>query len=81
MPEYRVKQARVEVCNGFTSHYENLWIAQRRVTLFGISLWWWPVLNARWSRTKAEARLDAVRDADMRAEDAQPETFFLPGNR
>ena len=81
MQEYRVKQCRVEVCNGFTSHFENMWIAQRRVTMFGLSLWWWPVINAHWCISKEEARMDAVADSEMRTRKSNPETFFLPGGR
>lgn len=64
---YRVREARVEVCNGYRCWYERRHMAERRVTLFGRSLWWWPVLNAEWRTTADEALADIDDDRRLRA--------------
>lgn len=77
MEQYRVREARVEVCNGYRCWHERRFIAERRVTIFGLLSWWWPVLDGEWRPTAHAARCDAERDAKLRAPLAAPE-FFEP---
>lgn len=72
--DYRVTSALVEVCNGYRCQLERGFIAKRRVTLFGVLSWWWPVINAQWRDTANEAWLDAKRDSVLRT---QPSDFEL----
>jgi hypothetical protein len=75
MEKYRVREARVEVCNGHRCWNERRFIAERRVSLFGLLSWWWPVLDAEWRITAHYARCDAERDARLRSPLAEPELF------
>lgn len=73
--EYRVREARVEVCNGYRCWHERRFIAERRLTLLGIISWWWPVIDCNWRKTAHESRIDAERDADLRKPLTAPEVF------
>lgn len=64
---YRVREARVEVCNGYRCWNERRFIAERRVFIFGLRLWWWPVLDAEWRKFIDQASADAERDYSLRA--------------
>jgi hypothetical protein len=72
---YRVREAIVDVCNGYTCWRDRRFIAERRVTLFGLVSWWWPVTDGKWRETSHEARQDAESDARLRAPLAAPEYF------
>lgn len=61
---YRVRQARVEVCNGYHCWIERRWIAERRALLLWLFPIWWPVGDCRAS--EGAARRDAVEDAVLR---------------
>lgn len=75
MSRYRVREARVRVCNGYRGWFERRFIAERRVVLcFGIS-WWWPVTDGEWRASAEQARRDAEWDAHLRAPLADPEFF------
>lgn len=73
--EYRVREARIEVCNGYQCWHERRFIAERRVSLFGVLSWWWPVIDGDWRPMAHVARCDAERDAKLRAPLADPEFF------
>lgn len=73
--KYRVREARVEVCNGSRCWHERRFIAERRVSLFGLLSWWWPVIDGEWRKTASGARHDAEQDAELRAPLAAPEVF------
>lgn len=64
---YRIREARVEVCNGRRCWHERRFIAERRITLLGLFSWWWPVRDSMWHAVPEQARLDAERDAMLRA--------------
>ena len=66
LPRYRVREAQVEVCNGYRCWKERRFIAERRVVAFGLHLWWWPVPNAEWRVTVELAAGDAERDRCLR---------------
>ena len=66
MPRYRIREARVEVCNGHRCWYERRFGAERRVSLFGVLAWWWPVVNFQWRQTAEAASKDAEQDASLR---------------
>ena len=69
--DYRVREAVVDVCNGYTSHRERMFIAERRVGLFGLAFWC-PVDDGGWRYTADEAMRDIERDAYLRAPLAEP---------
>ena len=71
--KYRVREALVEVCNGYRCWHERKFIAERRITLFGALGWWWPVLDGDWRWSAEIARRDAIRDAHLRAPLGAPE--------
>lgn len=75
MGTYRVREVRVEVCRGRRCWHERRFIAERRVTLFGLLSWWWPVLDGEPRPTVHVARCDAERDAELQAPLAPPEFF------
>jgi len=63
---YRIKEATVEVCNGHRCWHERRFIALRRVRLFRIFSFWWPVVDADWRRHREGAVRDIERDAELR---------------
>ncbi|MDD8024570.1 MAG: hypothetical protein PHX82_15860 [Paracoccaceae bacterium] len=73
--EYRVREGRVEVCDGHRCWRDRRYIAERRVSFFGVLSWWWPVINGDWRTSAHEARDDAEMDAKLRAPLADPEFF------
>ena len=75
MQRYRVREARVEVCDGRRCWHERRFLAERRVSLFGLVSWWWPVIDGDWRSTPYGARCDAERDAGLRLPLAEPEFF------
>ncbi|MFV1530631.1 hypothetical protein [Phaeobacter sp. JH209A] len=75
MAEYRVREARVEVCNGYRCWRERRFCAERRVSVLGLLFWWWPVIDFGWRKTEAQALEDAQRDAGLRAPLAKPRLF------
>jgi hypothetical protein len=52
-----------------------MFIAERRVTLFGVKLWWFPVIDGEWRADAYSALQDAGRDFDLRLPLASPEIF------
>lgn len=73
MTVYRIREARVEVCNGYRGWHERRFIAERHVTLLGILSWWWPVTDGRWRETRHEAKCDVERDIELHAPISPPE--------
>lgn len=63
---YRVREARVEVCNGYRCWRERRFIADRRVFVLWFSFWW-PAESALWRITASQAQADAECDADLRS--------------
>lgn len=63
---YRIREADVEVCNGYRSYREHRFIAERRCSLFGLMAVWMPFAGSEWRRTEAEAINDIRRDVQMR---------------
>ena len=63
---YRTRWAIIKVCNGLTSRYEKRVLAERLITLWGFSLFWWPVINGKWRRTEEEAQCDIRDDKELR---------------
>jgi hypothetical protein len=63
--EYRIREARIEVCNGRHCWHERRFIAERRITFLGMK-WWWPVIDWGWRNTANEAQCDAEHDAYLR---------------
>lgn len=59
--EYRIRWA---ICTTNRGRRTRMCIAERRVRLFGIPLFWFPV--DRWRFTEDEARQDAAYDAELR---------------
>ena len=66
MSEYRIRWARVEVCNGYRCWRERRCIAERRVSVLGIWSFWWIVDDADWRTTDREAMRDINHDKQMR---------------
>lgn len=65
MARYRIKWAIVEVCDGYRCWRDLRCIAQRRVSILGLSFWW-PV-DGGWREAEAKAEQDIERDMDLRA--------------
>jgi hypothetical protein len=63
---YRIRWARVEVCNGYRCWMEQRCIAERRVW-FGPISWWWPVRSAGWRQGDPEAARDIEMDRAIRS--------------
>lgn len=63
---YRIRQARVEVCNGYRCWREKRFGAERRISAFGIFYFWWPVSDFGWRATREQAEFDAMQDANLR---------------
>jgi hypothetical protein len=64
--KYRIREARVEVTDRCRTWHERRFLAERRVTLFGLFSWWSPVLDGEWRESVDAARRDAARDAELR---------------
>ena len=77
--QYRIREARIEVCNGRRCWHERRFSAERRVILFGLLPIWWPVLDWDWRATKTEAKRDIERDAQLRAPLSEPEFITTEG--
>lgn len=77
MSTYRVREARVEVCNGYRCWFERRFAAERRISLFGLISFWWPVTNGGWRTTACAAHADAEADMELRAPLAKPQTLDL----
>jgi hypothetical protein len=75
MAEYRVREARVQVCNGYHCWRERRFVAERRISVLGLLSWWWPVWDFAWRRTEAQAVEDMHWDASMRAPLAKPRLY------
>lgn len=73
--DYRVREARIEVCNGYRCWHERRFVAERRVRFLGVLSWWWPVIDCEWRTTAQEARTDAEKDSKLRAP-LTPHEFF-----
>lgn len=43
-------------------------VAERSVSVFGIILWWWPVMNGAWHSCRRQAVIDVYKDYDLRKE-------------
>ena len=57
MTRYRVREGRVEACNGYRCWTERRFIAERRVVSLGFVALWWPV-TGDWNKTECEAKRD-----------------------
>lgn len=77
VPQYRIREAVVEVCNGFRGWHAVRFIAERKVMVLGLFGFWWPVLDGEWRRSEEEARRDADTDAKLRAPRA-PAVAYQP---
>ncbi|KAB2543271.1 hypothetical protein AL035_02055 [Salipiger aestuarii] len=76
---YRIRKARIEVCDGSHCWHTRRFIAERRINLFGFIPIWWAVIDARWRCTPADARVDVDRDAKLRAPLSDPEFITTAG--
>ncbi|WP_130405370.1 hypothetical protein [Thalassococcus sp. S3] len=65
-PVYRIKEDTVEFCNGHSCRFDRGYFAERRITLFGMHLFWWPVKNGRWRRKLHDAQMDVENDMRLR---------------
>lgn len=66
--EYRIRWARVEVCNGYRCWHERRCLAERRVPLlFGAFSIWVPVDGTRPRCDEAQAMADIEADRALRA--------------
>lgn len=64
--KYRVRQSNVQVCDKDGCWDEQLFLAERSVTLLGVHLFWWSVKDATWRATEDEARGDVSIDKAWR---------------
>lgn len=55
---YRIREAIVECCNGYSSSRERRFIAEKRMTFLGILKFWWPLANAQWRWSEQDCRND-----------------------
>lgn len=65
--EYRIRWARVDVCNGYRCWRERRCIAERRISVLGIWSFWFPIGEMQWRTTEEEAMMDVDYDKKMRA--------------
>ena len=77
--QYRIRQARIEVCNGQRCWHERRFIAERRVRPFNLLPIWWPVIDSEWRCKAADARRDVERDSCLRQPLADPEFITTEG--
>jgi len=73
--QYRVREAIVSHCNGFTFHKRRMFIAERRVSFLRIFSFWGLTLNGTWRRNAQEAWQDANNDLDLRQPLPLPQTL------
>ncbi len=77
MMAYRVREATVEVCNGFRCWKARLFLCERQISI-GPFRWWWPALGAEWRNSKEIAMGDMYGDKRLR----EPErTYYLDGRK
>lgn len=69
---YRTREARIEVCNGYTCWHERRFHAERLVRLWFLS-WWWPVTDGAWRKTREEALRDVEYDRHLHGELSPPQ--------
>lgn len=67
MTDYRVKEARVECCDGSRFWHERRFGAERRIRFLWVLSFWFPVLDFAWRRSHDEAMRDIEHDAELRA--------------
>lgn len=73
--QYRIREARVQVANGYTLRVERMFCAERMVSFLFIRFFW-PV-DGGWRRTPQEAEHDAARDRMIRAPLSKPTPIFF----
>ena len=65
-PRYRIRWARVEVCNGYTCWRDWRCMAEALVMLpLGLSFWW-PLRDAHWRTSERQAQGDIDHDIRLR---------------
>jgi len=77
MPEYRIREGVVEVCNGDTSQKQRRFLAERRVKFLGVIPIWWPVTDDKWRASRETAMLDAEHDAYLQLPLSEPQLFTI----
>lgn len=65
MSNYRIREAVVLVANGYRDVLRRMFIAERRISVFGILSFWWPC-DGMWQHSEDAALADAERDAYLR---------------
>jgi len=63
---YRVREARVECCDGYKCWKARRFMAERRVIILRLFGFWWPVSNAEWRDSENEAARDVANDVELR---------------
>tara|TARA_Y100000310_G_scaffold211266_1_gene212021 strand:- start:4162 stop:4386 length:225 start_codon:yes stop_codon:yes gene_type:complete len=64
MGEFRVREATVEVCNGYRCWHERRFIAERKIKTWLFSFWWL-VIDAEWRKTREDAVRDIIRHKNL----------------
>ena len=75
MIRYRVREARVEVCDGFRSRHERRFLAERWVKMFGPIGFWWPVNGGEWRRIENDAIDDIHREIEFQGPLSSPKIY------
>ncbi|PWE26710.1 hypothetical protein C4N9_20840 [Pararhodobacter marinus] len=70
---YRIKWARVTVCNRYGCWKERRCIAQRRVSILGFIRFWWPLEDGDWRIDESRCYADIENDMAVRAPLPEPQ--------
>jgi hypothetical protein len=85
LADYRVREARIEVCNGYTCWRERRFRAERKRSFLGLLHFWGSVDDGGWRRAVSEAQGDIDEDVKMRSALMAPITStrhtFVPDMR
>jgi hypothetical protein len=75
MSDYRIRQAVVEVCNGWQCWRDKRFIAERRIRFLGLIDIWWPVADGAWRESAKAAKRDLEHDNWLRSPLSKPIYF------
>lgn len=74
---YRVREKSIRHDTVVCTYWRRMFIAEKSMRLFGVHLFWFPMVNSCWRYSIVDARRDAVRHAEARLAPSMPEIIEM----